>query len=104
MLKELEEFLRVREERIILGGVTIVVRELTTAAELAESAKGLDTIYAITVRCAFSEKGVPVFTDTDIPKLKSGPKMRLMPLFDAVSKVNGLSVDDEIKKSEAAPG
>jgi hypothetical protein len=53
------------------------------------------------VRCTFSEDGVPVFTDADIPMLKKTSKVKFADLLHAVRRVNGLDIPAAEKKSEA---
>ena len=105
MLKELSEFLKLREERMDFGGVKVVVRELATAEDLADFADQGEALYALVVRCTFDEAGKKhMFVDADIPQLKTGSKMKLMPLIEAVNRVNGQDLEGEIKNSEAVHG
>ena len=105
MLKELAEFIKAREERITIAGTTFVVRELSSAVDLAVAGKDKDDIYyRIVVRSVFSEKGEQALGDEDIPALKGGSKIKLAPLYEAVNRVNGLNVEAEAKNSDAAPG
>lgn len=104
MLKDIEEFLRLREERVKLGRRTVVVRELEVAKDLGVEPGSEDTVYALTVRCVFDEDGKPVFEMADVPKLKAFSKRKFMVLYEAVQRVNGLDLEAEVKNSEAAPG
>lgn len=108
MIKELEDLLRLREQKVEIGSLKFVVRELTSAATLI-SAEEKDVhpdeaSWRVFVRCVFDESGVPAFSDADIPKLKASSKWRLRPLVKAVNQVNGFEVEDEAKNSAAAPG
>jgi len=105
MLKELEEFLKPQEERVKFGSLTVVVRELATLEDFtALGSSGADGVYLGLVRCVFTEKGEPVFAEADLPKLKASSKVKLLPLMQAMNRVNGLDIEGEVKNSEAAPG
>jgi hypothetical protein len=104
MLKELAEFITPREEKIKIGDQTLVVRELSTAADTASMLDQTDINYKFLVRCVFLETGEPAFDEADIPALKAGSRAKLSPLFVAVNRVNGFDIEAEAKNSSAAPG
>lgn len=60
----------------------------------------------LVVQCAVDEKGVRLFADGDADKLGKKSSRALGKVFDAASKLNGLS-DEDVEKlagnSEAAP-
>lgn len=104
MYRDLAEFLRPREERLSFAGRTLVVRELESAADVASMADNVDLAYKLMVRCVFDEAGAPVFTEADVPALRSGAKAKLLPLMEAVNRVNGFDTEGDSKNSAAAPG
>ena len=93
-----------REERLELGGHTLIVREIASAADVVVFQDNADMTYKLIVRCVFDEAGEAVFTDGDIARLKSGAKAKLLPLIQAVSRVNGYAIEENLKNSAAAPG
>ena len=104
MHKSLKNFLAAREEPITVGDRRLVARELEAAADTAAFLDQEDLSYKLIVRCVFEEDGSPAFTDDDIQTLKSGSRVKLQPLVDAVNRVNGLDVRAEAKNSDAGPG
>lgn len=105
MLKELAEFLRPREETVELGGQKITVREMATLEEFVSvSGKGPDAIYTVIARCSYHADGKLVFSEADIEALKKLSKVKLLPLINAVNRVNGFDTEGDAKKSEATPG
>ena len=102
MLDAIREALKLREERITVGGVKLLVREVTSAAEFAEMPRE-DFGYQLVVKCVLDEAGAPVFTAEDIPALKNGSRAALLPLFVAVNRVNGLDAAENAKNSDAVP-
>jgi hypothetical protein len=102
MLTELFEFLKAREERITIGGQTLVIKEMTGNADRKPLTDGVDVDWKILVRCVFKEDGGQLFSDADIPKLKDSGTTKVGPLLKAVYRVNGLDVEAEAKNSEAA--
>lgn len=104
MLEDLAEFLKPREERITFGKVPLVIMELDGSADNSALAAEEDRAWRILVRCVFREDGTPAFTDADIPKLKRKSPSVTQPLLTAVSRVNGISVEEEVKNSDAAHG
>jgi hypothetical protein len=92
-----------REEKLQFNGFDIVVRELPSAADVEGFRDGADADYKWLVRCTFTAKGEPVFTDAQIPALKQTARAKLMPLLTAVFRVNGLLPDEAAKNSEASP-
>ena len=81
-----------------------VVKELTTAADLAAIKDDPDYTYKIVVMCVFMPDGSPAFTDADIPDMKTQSSLsKMSKLFAAVHKVNGMDAEEEIKNSAAAP-
>lgn len=106
MRDELLKFIARREQRVTLGDLVVVVREMESAADVA-GLRGIDDTerqYRMLVRCAFAEDGTPAFTDADIPALMAGSKFKLMPLLAAVAEVNGYDTQANEKNSQAAPG
>jgi hypothetical protein len=105
MLEDLAEFLKPREERISLGKVKLIVRELDGTADNSILKEDQDRSWRILVRCVFREdSGDQAFTDADIPALKRKSPQRTMPLISAVTRVNGFGIEDEAKNSDAAQG
>lgn len=102
MIKELAEFLKPREETVVVGGVTFVVKELTGSADTVPMRDGLDVSWKILVRCVFRESGEPAFSDEDIASLKASSTSKLARLINAVSRVNGFDLEAEAKNSDAA--
>lgn len=92
-----------QEERLELWGHTLVIRELASAADVVRVEDDDNLTYHFIVRCTFDEAGEPLFTDDDIPQLKACSKAKLLPIIEAVSRVNGLWVNGNAKNSEAAP-
>ena len=103
MLEVLREALAPREERVVIGGITLVAREMATAADVEAMQDNKDLGMKMLVRCVFDESGKAVFTDEDIPALKASAKVKLAPLVAAVNRVNGFAVEAEAKNSEAGP-
>ena len=114
MLEDLLEAIRPREERVKLGGRVLVVKELATAADVASMRDNKDLDYKLVVRCVFLGEpgaepdswvaGPPAFAEDDIPALKAGAKTKLVPLLEAVNRVNGFDIEAEEKNSAAVPG
>lgn len=103
MLKDILEAIRRREEPVVVGGVKLIARELEHAADVDAMQDNQDLIYKLVVRSTYDEQGGLVFTDEDIAALKAGAKLKLMPLFQAVARVNGMALEDDVKNSGAAP-
>jgi hypothetical protein len=103
MLEDIRAAIAPREERLELGGKTLVVKELACAADVAAFSEPEDMVYKLLVRCAFDESGALVFTDADIPMLKAGARRAMLPLIEAVNRVNGFDLEANVKNSEAAP-
>ena len=103
MLEALKNALAPMEEKVSIGGVELVVREMPHAADVVALEDQTDLGYKILVRCVFDADGAPVFSDEDIPALKAAGKLKLAPLMKACNKVNGLLVEEAAKNSEAAP-
>lgn len=92
------------EEQLELLGYQLVVRELPEGVDTAAFRDGEDSLYKFVVRCTFDlSTGDAVFTDADIPTIKSRGKVKLAPLLRAVSRVNGWDPGEEIKNSDAGP-
>lgn len=89
MLPGLLEALKRREERLTIGPHTLIVRELSSAADLAVLSNVEDRTFRLAVLCVFAEDGTPAFTDEDLPALKASSRGLLGPLFEAVVRVNG---------------
>lgn len=85
----------------MFGGAQVCVRELASAVDLIDAMSGEDAGFQMLVRSVTRVDGTPVFTAADIPALKRGAMKRLLPLLEAVHRVNGLSSEDTAKKSEA---
>lgn len=104
MRDSLLKYLAAREELVEVGGHKVTVREIGPEVDTSAFRDGVDSLWKFITRSTFDEKGDPVFTDADIPALKLTAKIRLVPLIEAVSRVNRLNRDDEIKNSDAVPG
>lgn len=102
MLDELMGFLRPRSEEVVLGNVTLTVRELPSDAETQSFRDSTDSIYKWIVRCTFAPDGNPVWTDDQIPSLKAAPQKKLAPLMMAVARVNGWDLKGDEGNSSAA--
>ena len=85
----------------MFGGAKVCVQELASASDLIEAMSGEDAGFQMLVRSVTRVDGTPVFSSADIPALKRGAMKRLLPLLEAVHRVNGLSVENEAKNSEA---
>lgn len=92
-----------RAERLQFHGVEVEVRELATAADTEAFRNGEDAQFKFLTRCAFDGDGQPLFTDAQIPALKAASRAKLMPLLEAVLRVNGLLAEAEEKNSAASP-
>ncbi len=103
MRPEDEEYLSGRSERIKLGSRFVMVRELSSAAELPQLNGDADAGYRLLVRSVFEETGEPTFRDEDIPKLKTSSRRRMAKLLTVAARVNGQLLEDEEKNSGAVP-
>lgn len=93
-----------REEIVDVAGLQVKVREMESAAQSERLTDPGDAFYAGMVLCCFDpETGERLFTDDDIPMLKTRARKGMKKLVDAVIRVNGYSAEDEIKNSDAAP-
>lgn len=94
-----------RTATIVIGGITFVVKELASAAEVQSLKDDPDHSYRLAVMCTFNADGVtPAFSDEDIPDMKSETSMSSMTeLYRTVSTVNGMDIKAEAKNSSAAP-
>lgn len=105
MRADLLAAIKPREEPVTLGPHKLVVRELAIAADVVALQDNVDMTYKLAVRCVLdAATGEPIWTDEDIPALKAGAKFAMLPVMEAVQRVNGLSIEDNEKKSEASPG
>jgi len=95
--------LQPRAEQLTFHGVEVVVRELATAADTEAFRDGADAQFKFLTRCVFDADGQPLFTDEQIPALKSASRAKLLPLLEAVMRVNGLLAEDTEKNSAASP-
>lgn len=103
MLKEIAEALKPREERVVLAGHTLVVREVANAAKFGDGAERDDIFYHLMVASVFTEDGKPALTVEDIPTLKASGRGVMAALTMAVTRVNGMDFKGETEKSEAGP-
>jgi hypothetical protein len=103
VLQDILDAIKPREERVTLGGHVLVVREIAIAADVAFMQDNADLTYKLVVRCVFDEAGEPAFDESDIPGLKKAGKTKLLPLIEAVNRVNGFDIEHEAKNSSAAP-
>ena len=101
MLADLLEAIQPRQEQVVLGGHMLVVREMQSAADVGFMHDNEDLSYKLMVRCVFDEAGMPAFDEADIPALKAGAKAKLLPLMEAVNRVNGFDAVAEAKNSVA---
>jgi len=88
----------------MLGGHTLIVRELETAADVAAFQDGADGAYKLLVRCTFFEDGSPAFADENIDAIKHASKRKIVSLIAAVTRVNGFDIEENVKNSAAVPG
>lgn len=98
--EELLKALAAREETVVLAGRTLVVREMDVAADVTAFQDQADTVFKLITRCVFDADGKPVFQDSDIPALKKSASRKLMPVVEAVMRVNGMDAADNEKKSD----
>jgi len=103
MLAEIAAAIKPNEERLTLGGVSLIVREMAAADELGGDGSPEDIFMRVVVRCVFNEAGELVMSDADIPELKAAGKTKLRPLLDAVQRVNGLVQEDNTEKPAPGP-
>lgn len=103
MLETLKAALAAREERLEIGGIKLVVRELESAADVEALKDQVDAQYKMLVLCVFAEDGTAAFALDEIPELKKAGKATLNRLFAAVNRVNGFAAEAEAKNFEAAP-
>ena len=87
-----------RSEAVALGERVLTVRELSSAADTMAFADNADLSFKLLVRCVVDAAGEPVFADADIPALKESSRLRLLPLIEAVRRVNGFDAEDNEKK------
>lgn len=92
-----------REEKVVIDGDTLTVREMGTAADAQAFRDKADMDLKFIVRCVFDAEGKPVFTDEDIPFLRSASRLKMLPIIEAVNRVMGFDVAEEVKNSDAAP-
>ena len=93
-----------RVDEFTIGGKKFIIKELTSASDIAALKDDKDYALKVIVRCAFTEDGAQAFTDSDIPDLRAEMSLqKLNQLFRVVSKVNGMDVEEEIKNSAAVP-
>lgn len=88
-----------REEPITVGPLACVMREMQSAADVLAFVDTEDTNYKLVVRSLLGPHGAPMFTDADIPKLKSGSFKKVQALIEAAQRVNGLNTEVESKNS-----
>jgi hypothetical protein len=103
MKPDLQQFLTPQQATCELGGVTLTVKELPSAADIMAFHDGQDHTFKLLVRCVFLPDGNQAFTDDDIPVLKAAPRMKFWPLMLKVQEVNGQSVERDQGNSEAVP-
>lgn len=98
------EALAPREEVIELAGIRVLVRELESAAQSERMHDPGEAFYAGVVLCCLDpDTGERLFTEEDIPVLKSRARKGMKPLIEAVMRVNGYAAEIEEKNSGAAP-
>jgi endonuclease YncB( thermonuclease family) len=93
-----------RSEKVTIGAVTFTVKELNTAADVAQFSGDPDYSLKVLVRCVYVEDGDKLaFSDEDIPDIKEQTSLfRLSDLVRAVHRVNGMDAEETAKNSEAA--
>lgn len=120
MLKEIQEALQPREEQVTLGGRVLIVREVEEASVIASTGQGdPDAFYHLMVACVYigeevepadGEKpavykaGALAMSADDIPTIKRSGRRALRPLAQAVARVNGMLVEEEVKNSAGVQG
>lgn len=93
-----------REETVEVAGLKVLVREMESAAQSERLTDPGDAFYAGMVLCCFDpESGERLFTEADIPMLKTRARKGMKLLVEAVIRVNGYNADAEIKNSDAVP-
>lgn len=109
MEQAIQEFLKLREERVPFLGRAMIVTEVdATSSLIAEDevekelkASGLEShvllYWKVFVRSVRAEEGAPPFTDADILTLARGSRGKLTALMTAVDRVNGMSGEANAK-------
>lgn len=111
MEQAIQDFLKLREERVPFLGKTYLVSEVTAQAslyadaavekQLAEANLESDVLlyWKMFVRSVTSDtlERAQLFTDADIPELARGSRMKLAPLMGAVDRVNGFNAEANAK-------
>lgn len=103
MKAELAQYFGPQERTLTIAKTPVVVRTLSDDADVTAFSAPGDQLWKLIVRCTFGEDGQPVFSDDDIPVLKSAPRITTLPLIQAVQDVNGFDAYAEVKNSEAVP-
>jgi hypothetical protein len=89
---------------IVIKGVKVKVRELSSAAQSEKLADPGEAFYAAMVACCLDpDTGEPIFTEADIPSLKASARRGMKALSDAVMRVNGYDTEATEKNSAAGP-
>ena len=95
------------QQELVFHGRKLVVRELDCAASMpnAEGLTALEySLRLIVLSVDDVESAAPAFTEEDLPALRNAGRRKMKPLIDAALRVNGLSVEANVKKSAAGPG
>jgi hypothetical protein len=103
MLDDLAELYKDREEKVKHGKAVLVVKQWDGSEKKWVFEDPDDIQWRLIERCVFRENGERAFTRKDVDKLRSKPLVSGQ-LAAAVSRVNGLDLEQEAKNSEAVQG
>lgn len=110
MHKELLDFFGPQERKLTVAGDEVAVRTLPDDADLDALRDPQDFQWKMLTRCTFyvsdgegHKAGDLAFTDADIEVLKKAPRVRILPLMQALEAVNAFDLYAEVKNSGAVP-
>lgn len=110
MRDQLLQFFGPQERRLTVAGDDVVVRTLPDDADVAALRDGQDVEWKLAVRCIVyandgngHKAGERCFDDGDIEILKRAPRVRTLPLLQAVQDVNGFDLYNDVKNSAGGP-
>jgi hypothetical protein len=92
-----------QKEAVEFLGKTLYVHELDCAADIPSGGGAVEINLRMMVLCTRDDKGELVFSDEDLPRLRKSSRRKIMPLLDAVMRVNGFDAKAEAKNSAGVP-